>query len=976
MIHYLDGEKPDATIIYPFAGRLTAQAFSPDGKFLYVADSLPSQISRIHVFQTDLGKVVKTIDSAHDDAIYDLAIRADGKQIVSASADKLAHVRNTENFEVTTTLEGHTSYVLSVTFSPNGNRIATGGDDGAIKIWDANTGTQLSSFQTPKSGPVGGVFWGIDADNLAAQSKEKDKTKAEAINTDRIVTINDLGQPGTFTEIKTHEGGEQSTGARERKHDKVDSALTTMAYDAEPALLFAGTDDGRIFIWDKLGRKVFEMAAPQPPQPASPLPTISFMNDVLPILTKAGCSAGSCHAKTDGQNGFALTIFSFDPDSDFREIAHNARGRRIFPAAAEHSLLLLKATNQIAHEGDKRFEINSAFYKTIHQWIKEGARASVPGEPLLTQVTVSPPDATYKKLEEKSIKVTAHFSDKSTRDVTGLAEFQSNEEAFAKVDHHGKITAGEVPGDGVIIVRYVDKVASTRVTIPPDHTLPESKYKNLPQNNEIDRLAQSRFKHLGLLPSPPCDDSEFIRRTTLDVLGKLPAPDTTRSFLADPSPKKRENYINALLADENSLAYGDFWATKWGDLLRPNTQRVGVKPVYLFDSWLREKLRANTPWDQLVKELLTATGSSHQYGPVAMIRDKREPDDMAEFVSQLFLGVRLNCARCHHHPSEKWGQDDYYSLAAFFGSLKRKGQGISAPISGLPEYWWFEPGSGVKHPVSEAVMTPKALDGTEFSDIPATTDPRAVLVEWMTRPTNPYFARAIVNRIWGELFGRGIVHPVDDFRDSNPAVNEPLLDWLAAEFARQGFDQKRLLRIILNSQLYQQSADPNETNAGDLRNFSRAYRRRLPAEVLLDAVSHLTQKPETFQGLIEGAPAVQQWNYLMPSDFLDAFGRPDSSAAPPCERDGSSSVVQALHMMNAKGLQRKFSDSKWLAELEKKEPADAIAEIYLSLLSRPPEKGESEIALNYLNREKIPRRESLEDVLWSILNSAEFVFNH
>ncbi|MDF1752109.1 MAG: DUF1549 and DUF1553 domain-containing protein [Verrucomicrobiales bacterium] len=704
--------------------------------------------------------------------------------------------------------------------------------------------------------------------------------------------------------------------------------------------------------------------------------TVSFNNDVLPILTKAGCSTGSCHAKTDGQNGFALTVFSYDPSADYREIVYNARGRRIFPAAPEHSLLLLKATNEIPHEGEKRFDKDSEFYRTIHQWIKEGAPRSIPDEPVLESLSVSPPEAIYQKNESKSIHITAHYSDGHTRDVTHLAEFQSNEEAFAKVDHHGKVTAGTVPGDGVIIVRYLDKVSSTRVTIPPDQTLPDSAYQNLSQNNEIDRYAQERFKTLGLLPSETCSDSEFIRRATLDVIGRLPEEQAVRTFLKDDSKDKRSRYIDHLLAPENNGAYGDYWATKWGDLLRPNTQRVGVKPVYLLDDWIREKFRTNTSWDLIVSELLTASGSTHQYGPVAVIRDKREPADMAEFISQLFLGVRLNCARCHHHPSEKWGQDDYYSLAAFFSSMKRKGQGISAPISGLPEYWWFQPGGTVQHPVTEVVLTPKAPAGPEFPDIPENRDPREVLVEWMTSPENPFFARAIVNRVWGELFGRGIVHPVDDFRESNPATNEALLDWLASDFAQNGFDQKHLIRTILNSRLYQQSSLPNETNASDLKNFSRSYRRRLPAEVLLDSISHLVRKPESFQGLIPGSTAMQQWNHKMPSDFLDAFGRPDSSAAPPCERDGSSSVVQALHLMNATGLQKKFSGSPWLNELEKKEAGEIVDSIYLGLLSRMPDKAERDIGINYLKREEIKLRESLEDLLWSIINSAEFVHNH
>ncbi|MCB1235449.1 MAG: DUF1553 domain-containing protein, partial [Verrucomicrobiae bacterium] len=419
----------------------------------------------------------------------------------------------------------------------------------------------------------------------------------------------------------------------------------------------------------------------------------------------------------------------------------------------------------------------------------------------------------------------------------------------------------------------------------------------------------------------------------------------------------------------------------WGDLLRPNTQRVGVKPVYLFDDWIRRRFRENTPWDAFVRELLTAQGSSHQYGPIALWRDKREPADMAEYVSRIFLGVRLDCAKCHHHPSEKWTQDDYYSLAAFFGAMKRKGQGISAPISGEPEFWWFEPGvtGTVKHPVTQVAMTPRPPGGPEFPEIDPARDPREALVEWMTAPENPLFAKAAVNRVWGELFGRGIVDPVDDFRDSNPAANEPLLDWLAGQFVAEGYDLKKLLRTILNSRTYQRSSLPNETNLADLRNFSRAYRRRLPAEVLLDAVGDVTRRPETFQGLPAGARAVQQWNHKMSSPFLDAFGRPNSSADCPCERDRSGSVVQALHLMNSKQLQAKLADAAgWAADLAKSPDSDEgiVDDIYLTALSRPPAAEEKTVALAYFKTEGATRQTAIEDIVWALVNSAEFVFNH
>ena len=708
-------------------------------------------------------------------------------------------------------------------------------------------------------------------------------------------------------------------------------------------------------------------------------PTISFRNDVLPILTRHGCTNGACHAKAEGQNGFALTIFAYDPAADYREIVHNARGRRVFPAAPEQSLLILKSTNRVDHEGGEAIKPGSAAEQTLLDWIRQGMPWELPGEPTLSHVSVSPPDATFAKGESKSLKVTAHYSDESTRDVTHLSHFNSPEEAFATVDEHGKVTAGMVSGDGTIVVRFLEQVDIARITIPPDQLQPAEAYTALPVNNEIDRYAYERFKKLGILPSETCSDSEFIRRATLDVIGRLPEAERVRAFLADQRPDKRAKLVDELLSEENAAAYADYWATKWGDLLRPNTQRVGVKPVYLLDDWIRAKFRENTPWDEFAREFLTAQGSSHRYGPIALWRDKREPADMAQFVSRIFLGVRLDCAKCHHHPSERWSQTDYYTMAAFFGSMKRKGQGISAPISGEPEYWWFEPGGEVTHPVTMEVMTPTPPAVTDFAAIPEGKDPRAVLADWMTAQDNAQFSKAAVNRVWGELFGRGIVDPVDDFRESNPSANDALLDWLAGDFAANGYDLKKLLRTILNSRLYQLSSEPNETNIADTKSFSRAYRRRLPAEVLLDAVSDLTGRGDEFQGLPEGSRAVHQWNHKLRSDFLDAFGRPNSSADCPCERDPGSSVVQALHLMNSKELQVKLTNEKgWATELAKSEKTEEqiVEELYLGTYARLPGASEKQVAIAYFKKEGIERQMAVEDLLWALVNSAEFVFNH
>ena len=700
----------------------------------------------------------------------------------------------------------------------------------------------------------------------------------------------------------------------------------------------------------------------------------SFVNDVLPVLSKAGCNAGSCHAKPDGQNGFKLSVFAFDPKSDYRAIVKDDRGRRIFPAAPQESLLLLKPTHTIEHGGGERFKVGSAPYELIKRWIEQGMPYRQPQDADLVAISVSPSEQSYKKKANQQLQVIARYSDGSNRDVTALADYFSNDKEIARVSEAGAVSVGDLPGETVIIARFMGQVAISRITVPAERVLPDSLYAALPVNNFIDPLVYARLKKLGLAPSETCSDSEFIRRASLDAIGVLPAPDRVRKFLDDRDPDKRQKLVDELLARP---AYADYWATKFADLLRPNSLRVGVKPVYLLNQWLRQSLRENKPYDQLVRELLTAEGSTHRYGPVAIFRDRREPQDIAPLVSQIFMGVRIECAKCHHHPNEKWSQNDYYQLAAVFAQLHRKGQGISAPISGEAEFIWYAPGGEVRHPLTNELMPPKAPDGPAF-DAKA-GDPRIAFANWLTAPDNPFFARAIANRVWGEIMGRGIVDPVDDLRASNPPTNEALLDALAKDFASHGFDLKHLVRTILCSRVYQESSEPNETNIADIRNFARSYRRRLPAEVMLDAVCDLTGVAETFEGLAPGSRAVQTWNNKLDSPFLDAFSRPNSSADPPCERDRGTSIVQALHLMNSPKLQARISDAKGrAAQLAASDltTTQIVQDLYLAAYARLPDRDELSAATSAFNEPGATRQSATEDVMWALINSAEFVLNH
>lgn len=703
---------------------------------------------------------------------------------------------------------------------------------------------------------------------------------------------------------------------------------------------------------------------------------VSFRNDVMPHLLKAGCASGNCHAKPEGQNNFKLSVFGYDSKHDYNEIVRDDRGRRLFLAAPEESLLLKKATGAVPHEGGARIEKGSEAYKMILKWINQGLPFAQENEAKLTGITLEPREKVYSKSASQPLRITAAYSDGSKRDVTRLALYSSNDKEMATVDEQGVIKVGSTSGEGVVVASYMGMVDVARVTVPADKKLPDELYAKLPVNNEIDRLVYARLKKLGIAPSAGCTDEEFLRRASLDSIGVLPTAEQAKKFIADTDPNKREKLIDELLKHPN---YADYWSIKWGDLIRPNPSRVGVKPVFLLDAWLRDAFRRNMPYNEMVRSLLTAQGSTHDNGPVALFRDKREPADASAFVSQIFLGVRMDCARCHHHPSEKWTQEDYFQLAAFFGQMKRKGQGISAPISGEPEFIWYAPGGkGVEHPVTEAVMTPKAPDGPEMPYVDG-QDPRARLVDWMSGSENPFFAKAITNRIWGEFFGRGIVEPVDDFRASNPPTNDELIEWLARDFATHGYDLKHLMRTIMSSHVYQLSSLPNEHNIADTKNFSRSYRRRLTAEVLLDAVCDVTGVKEGFDGMPKGARAVQTWNHKLSSDFMDAFGRPNASQECPCERDRKPSVVQALHLMNSNNLQDKLSaDEGRAARLAKSNLAEPeiVRELYLATFNRLPKPNELQTALRFFSVPGSTRATATQDLAWALVNSAEFVFNH
>jgi WD40 repeat protein len=988
-------------------GRISALRFSPHGGALVAADGVPSEAGWVRIFETETGRQLSAW-KAHADTIFDVAVSADGGLLATAGGDKLLKTWEILSQKEVARFEGHVGAVLGVAMNPTGAELVTVGADKQLKLWDARTREAVVTVGGRKHS-INAVAWSADGSRVAAADED--------------------GQLYSFTDFKRHTGEQSSATANERSLGKWKDALQSVAIHRDGKTLVVGGEDGVVRVVSADGNLLATLTAPssdqaEPNAPASlvlqasattavvatgggssPLSHAvggsadadsvpSFVRDVLPVLAKSGCSAGSCHAKADGQNGFKLSVFSYDPRGDYAEIVKEARGRRIFPASPNESLLLLKSTGSVEHGGGQRIDVGSDAHRLLVRWVRAGMPYEAPQESALVGISVNPREGTYRKQAVQKLSVLARYADGSTRDVTRLSEYVANEKEIAAVDDHGTIQVGSLSGEAVVVARYMGFVDASRVTIPSDETLPPERYASIPAHNFIDELANAQFRKLGLFPSDLCSDDEFIRRAFLDTIGVLPTEVEVREFLRlspgvavrgsgaeEVSTEERRLRRSALikrLLDRPELV--DFWANKWADLLRPNPDRVGVKSIFTMDQWLRDWFRSGRPYDAFAREILLAEGTNHRDGPVVVYRDRREPPELTTLFSQLFLGVRMECAKCHHHPNEKWSQDDFYQFAAVFGPVKQKGAGLSPPISAGTETCFFAPGGAVHHPVTGVVMKPKAPDGPDLN-VESTEDPRVAFVDWLTQPSNPFFARAAVNRVWASFFGRGFVEPVDDFRVSNPASNEPLLEALARDFANNGYDLKRLIRTILESRTYQLSSTPNEYNLTDTRNFSRSYRRRLPAEVLLDAVNDLTGIGDDFNGCPPGTRAIQTWSYKVSSQFMDAFGRPNSSSDCPCERDMKTSVVQALHLMNSRRLHEKLASQEgrvWQLANSARAPAEVVVALYLAAFSRLPTAPELEAAISVFpeGASAAVRQTATEDVLWALLNSAEFVFNH
>jgi hypothetical protein len=696
---------------------------------------------------------------------------------------------------------------------------------------------------------------------------------------------------------------------------------------------------------------------------------VNFPNQIVPIFTKLGCNSGGCHGKASGQNGFKLSLLGFEPGEDYEYLVKEGRGRRLFPAAPDRSLLMLKATNAMPHGGGHRLAADSHEYRLLRRWIAQGMPFGREDDPTVAGIEVFPPHRTMDRATQQQVVVVAHYTDGSIEDVTRVVQFNANDTEMGDVSVTGLVETLDLTGDVAVMARYQGQVGVFRASVPlgvPVDSLP-------PSRNFIDDLVFAKLKVLGLPPSAPCDNATFLRRVTIDITGRLPTQEETSAFLADADPNKRDRWIDTLLASPD---YADYFANKWSAVLKNKRgQQTSVRSNYGFHAWIRESLHQNKPYDQFVREILAASGDVAEQPPVVWYNQVREVNNQVEDTAQLFLGLRIQCARCHHHPFEKWSQQDYYGLAAFFSRVSRK----TSPSFGEERIYHRRGEATAQNPKTGRQVVPTGLGG-EPLELSIDDDPRQALVDWMAEPSNPFFARALTNRYWKHFFNRGIVDPEDDMRVTNPASNDELLSALAQHFVASGFDLKDLVRTICRSSTYQLSAEPNAYNQNDKQNFSRFYPRRLNAEVLLDSIDQVTASSSGFSGLPAGTRAVELPDQSVGSYFLTVFGKPQGESACECERSSEANLAQSLHLLNSSEIQGKLSQgggrAALLAQDSMRSDEDKVRELYLWVYSREPVAEELQIALAHLAKHEQNKQVAYEDILWALINTKEFLFNH
>ena len=694
---------------------------------------------------------------------------------------------------------------------------------------------------------------------------------------------------------------------------------------------------------------------------------ISFQLDVMPVFMKSSCNMGSCHGAARGKDGFRLSLFGFDPQGDHYRLTREISGRRINLALPHESLLVEKSAGIVPHTGGKRFDKGSELYNTMIRWLEAGAPNDQTAPPKVVSVELYPKNAVMDGAgTTQKLTVRAKYSDGTDRDVTSLAYFSTNNDTAAEVSQDGIVTAGE-RGEAFLMARFeTHTVGSHFIVLPKGFKF---EWPNVPENNYVDTLINNKLKKLRIIPSKLCTDEEFLRRAYLDVIGVLPTVEEYNRFMQNSAPNKREQLINELLGRKEFV---ELWVMKWAELLQIRTinNRVSYKSMLRYYNWLQERIQDNVPMDQMVQELLGASGGTFANAATNYYQAEQDTLKTSENVAQVFMGMRIQCAQCHNHPFDRWTMDDYYSFAAFFSQIGRKrGEDPRELII-------YNRGSGeVKHPVGGGVMQPKFLGGA-VPDVKG-KDRREVMAKWLASPENPYFATNLANIVWAHFLGRGIIHEVDDVRVSNPAVNPELLEELGKRFTDYNYDFKKLVRDICLSRTYQLSTATNETNASDDRNFSHANLRRMRAEMMLDSITQVTDTKNKFQGLPLGARAVQIANGNTSTYFLTTFGRASRETVCSCEVKAEPNLSQALHMLNGDTANSKIQQGKLVERRlsEGKKPEEILEELYILCFSRKPNEKERTSLTTILAQEKDPKP-VLEDVFWALLNSREFLFNH
>ncbi|MFN3244179.1 MAG: DUF1549 and DUF1553 domain-containing protein [Planctomycetota bacterium] len=693
-------------------------------------------------------------------------------------------------------------------------------------------------------------------------------------------------------------------------------------------------------------------------------PPVSYRNDVIPVLTRAGCNGGACHGAAAGKNGFGLTLFGYDPARDLRALSRDYRGRRMDCAAPEESLMLTKPTGEVKHKGGKRFERDGEMWHTLRAWIADGAADDGDAVPSLVSLRVEPNELVLAGPERSNqLVVTATYSDGSLRDVTELSLMSSSNPTSAKVSD-GAVTSA-ARGEAFVMARfgYLTEVAQVIVLPNAEPWTPPT----MDQRNEIDALVQQKLVKLQLAPAPGCDDATYLRRVYLDIIGQLPTAADVRAFLADESDDKRARIVDELLQRPE---FPDVWAMTWAEVLRIEPQNLEQKGVHIFTRWLREALRDGTPMDQVVTRMLTASGSAFRVPEANYWATARDPKVLAENAAQTFLGIRLQCAQCHNHPFERWRMDDYYGFAAFFAQLGRKNGDTPR------EQIIYDRSSGdIRNARTLQRAKPRFLGG-DAPEIPGDVDRRKVLAEWLTSRKNPWFAKNLANRVWARFFGRGLVHPVDDVRVSNPPSHPDLHRRLGEKLAASGFDVRELIREICASATYQSAQHPDAAPAAT---FAGMTPRRLSAEQMLDAIGQVTEVPTKFRGVPLGASAVQVVSPDSGNRFLDLFGRPDRDSVCTCERREEPTLNQVLHLINGTTIEQKVrsADGRLVRLLsDETEPEQILEELFLATYARRPRADERDRVLGAIQAAGDDARGAWEDVLWAMFNSKEFLFQH